>query len=367
MILTAGPHITDKERELVGRAVNEAWNDGAYKFLEEFRVNLSKYLNRKYVHLTSSGTNALGLAFSAIGIKKGDEVIVPDLNYFSPLDEIAYRGGKPVFADVLGDTWCIDPEDIERKITKRTKAIMPVYMYGNLTEAEEIRDIAKKHGLYIIDDACPAMGSRYGRYHAGHLSDISCFSFQGAKIMTTGLGGALTTNNKELSKRIEFLNWQGQEGPKFWQTEHGYSYDMSDINAALGIAQLSHLDEMVAKKRRINKWYREELLNYDVWFQTEKSYHTSNYWMTSIVLLDSSREERDEMRAYLKSEGIDTRPVFFPASEFPMYKTVKSPVSREVSYGVNLPSGYYISRPQVEYISSKIIKFLYDKKRTPTI
>lgn len=363
MILTAGPWITDREREMVARSVNEAWNEGAYKFIHEFADKLGKYTKRKYVQMTASGTTALGLAFSTIGLSKGDEVIVPDLCYFSPLDEIVFRGAKPVFVDVLADTWCIDPSQIEKAITKRTKAIMPVYMYGHLTEAEEIRAIADKYNLYVIDDACPAMGSRYKTHHAGHLSDISCFSFQGAKIMTTGFGGALTTNNKKLFERASFLNWQGQKGPKFWQIENGYSYDISDFGCAFGIAQLERLDEMVEKKRLINKWYREEFTGIDLWFQTEKPYTRANYWMSSVVPLDSSKKYQDKLRAYLKKEGIDTRPIFYPASMFPMYKEAKTPISHEASYGINLPSGHHISRSQVEYIASKVIKFLYGKTR----
>jgi perosamine synthetase len=216
LILTAGPSITKKEISYVTNAVKNGWNNNAYSFTSKFERKFSEYTGAKYAIATSGGTWALHLSFLAIGLKKGDEVIVPDLCYFSPLDVLVSMGVRLVFADILENTWCIDPEDIKKKITKKTKAIMPVYMYGNLTEAYKIREIAQKYGLKVIDDSCPAVGSFYDNKHAGYFADMAAFSFQGAKILTTGLGGMLVTNSKKLFERALFLNHQGQKGPKFW-------------------------------------------------------------------------------------------------------------------------------------------------------
>jgi len=360
IILTAGPSITKKEIDYVLDAVKNGWNNNAYSFTFKFAKKFSKYTGAKYAIATSGGTWALHLAFLAIGLKKGDEVIVPDLCYFSPLDVLVAMGVKPVFVDILENTWCIDPDDIKKKITKKTKAIMPVYMYGNLTEALKIKEIAQRHGLKVIDDSCPAVGSFYNNKHAGFFADFAAFSFQGAKILTTGLGGMLITNNKKLFERAWFLNHQGQKGPKFWQMEHAVCYDMSDLNASLGLAQLERVDELVEKKQIIFKWYHDRLSDIDgLGMNFEQPKACSNKWMSSIVLTRDFGITRDELREKLKKDGIDTRPFFFPASMFPMYEQAKTPISHKVGLnGINLPSGHNLSEEQIDFICRKLKKYL---------
>lgn len=360
MILTAGPSITPKEISYVINAVKNGWNYNAYSFTTKFAKKFSQYSGAKYAIATSGGTWALHLAFLSIGLKKGDEVIVPDLCYFSPLDVLVSMGVKPVFADILGNTWCIDPDDIKKKITEKTRAIMPVYMYGNLTEALKIKEIAERHGLRVIDDSCPAVGSFYNNKHAGYFADLSAFSFQGAKILTTGLGGMLVTNNKKLFERARFLNHQGKKESTFWQMEHAVCYDMSDLNASLGLAQLERVDELVEKKQIIFKWYQDRLSNIDgLKMNFDQLGTRSNKWMTSIVLTKDFGITRDELRIKLKKEGIDTRPFFFPASMFPMYTEAKTPISHKVGFnGINLPSGHNLSEEQIDYICRKVKKYL---------
>lgn len=360
MILTAGPSITNKEVSYVTNAVKNGWNYNAYSFTTKFAKKFSDYTGAKYAIATSGGTWALHLAFLSIGLKKGDEVIVPDLCYFSPLDVLVAMGVKPVFVDILESTWCIDPRDIKKKITKKTRAIMPVYMYGNLTEALKIKEIAQKYGLKIIDDSCPAVGSFYKNKHAGYYADMAAFSFQGAKILTTGLGGMLITNNKKLFERARFLNHQGKKVPTFWQMEHGVCYDLSDLNAALGLAQLERVDELIEKKRLIFKWYYERLSDIaGIQMNFEQENALANKWMSSIVLIKDFRITRDELRIKLKKDRVDTRPFFFPASMFPMYTEAKTPISHKVGLnGINLPSGHNLSEDQIDFICRKLKKYL---------
>lgn len=360
IILTAGPSITQKEIDYVTNAVKNGWNDNAYSFTTKFAKKFSEYVGVKYAIATSGGTWALHLAFLSIGLKKGDEVIVPDLCYFSPLDVLVSMGVRLVFADILENTWCIDPDDIKKRITKKTKAIMPVYIYGNLTEANKIKEIAQKYGLMVIDDSCPAVGSFYNQKHAGYFADMAAFSFQGAKILTTGLGGMLITNNKKLFERAWFLNHQGRKVPTFWQMEHGVSYDMSDLNASLGLAQLERVNELVEKKQIIFKWYRNRLSDIDgLQMNFEQPKARSNKWMSSIALTKDFGITRDELREKLKKDGIDTRPFFFPASMFPMYEDKKTPISHKVGLnGINLPSGHNLSEEQIDFICHKLKKYI---------
>src|SRR3989344_4239106 len=250
IIRTAGPSISSKEIKYVTDAVKTGWNEKSYYYMRKFEKDFAKYVGVKYARVTSGGTGALWLALATLGIGKGDEVILPEITYFACSDVIMLLEAKPVFVDVLKDTWCIDPEKIEKAITKRTKAIMPVYIYGNLCEMDEIMSIAKRHNLKVVEDACPAAGSIYKGKKACSFGDFSAYSFQGAKIMVTGFGGMILSNRKEYIDKALYLNNHGEDPKKkFWQTSVGYSFDMSNMSCALGLAQLERLEGFVKKKR----------------------------------------------------------------------------------------------------------------------
>lgn len=362
-ILTAGPSISSKEIRYVTDAVKTGWNRKYRDYTDRFEKKFAKYVGVKYALTTSGGTGALWLSLAAADIGPGDEVLLPEITYFACSDVVVLLGATPVFVDVLPDTWCIDPADMERKITKKTKAVMPVYLYGNVPEIKEIMSVAKKYKLFVVEDACPAMGSTYYGGHAGSFGDCAAFSFQGAKIMVTGFGGMFVTNNKSLYEKVCYLNAHGEDPKrKFWQTSVGYTFELPNIAAALGLAQLERLSVLVQKKRQIYKWYTSMLSDIDgLSFNVEHKHTFTNKWMTSIVLQKKFRYSRNELIAQLKKYNIDSRPFFYPISTFPMYKTAHNPVAAQVSEnGINLPSGHDRTEKEITYVCQVLKKLLGD-------
>ena len=353
MILTAGPSITKKEISYVLDAVKNGWGRKCYDYIHKFEKAFAKYLGVKYALATSGGTGALWLGLVALKIGRGDEVIIPELTYYACSDVVKLVGAKPVFVDILEDTWCIDPSEVKKKITKWTKAIMPTDIYGSACEMKEL----KKFGIPIIQDACEGIGGIYRGKPIGAMADIAAFSFQGAKVMVTGVGGMFTTNNKKLYERVEFINDHGESNTrKFWQEEVGYEFEMSNIQAALGLAQLERLDQLVKKKTQIFKWYKQQLGRY---LQMNKVglYSQSNYWMTCIVL--PNEINRKKFMKELKKRGVDSRPFFYPISMFPIYKEQDTPIAHHICLqGVNLPSGYNLTKKQVDYVCDQVLDLI---------
>lgn len=362
LILTAGPDISSREIKYVLDAAKYGWNEHFADYLHRFEKKFAEYIGAKYAMTTSGGTCALWISLASLGIGPGDEVILPELTYFACSDVIMLLGAKPVFADILKDTWCIDPDSVRKLITKRTKAIMPVDIYGNPVETDEILTIARKHNLKIVEDACPAVGARYHGKHVGSQGEFGCFSFQGAKIMVTGVGGMLVTNDEKLYKRALYLNDHGEakDFRQFWQTSVGYEFEMSNLQAALGLAQLQRIEEFVKKKRQIFDWYYKRLGDIEgISMNYERANTRSNRWMSSIILDKDFGITRDELRKKLKEKKIDTRPFFYPISMFPLYKEAKTPVAHHVCLnGINLPSGLGLREEQIDYIAKTVRKIL---------
>ncbi len=364
MILTAGPSISQKEIDYVMDAVKNGWNFNFSDYVEKFEDALSKYTGAKYALGTTNGTSGLHLSMRLFGVGPGDEVILPDMTYVACANVIEYMGAVPVFADIDSDTWCIDPEDIERKITKRTKAVMPVWMYGNAPDMDRIMAIARAHGLYVVEDSCPALGSFYQNRSAGSIGDTASFSLQGAKIVATGEGGAFVTSNPIFHDRAKSLYDHGRDfGRQFWVHEYGgYMYKMSNLHAALALAQLERVEEFVAKKRELFSWYTEGLNDVDCLVLNKPLPNTlSNMWMSSFVLKSNSPVTREALRAKLKERMIDTRPFFYPISMFPMYASRKfnNPNAYRVALnGINLPSGVERTEEEVVYICEQVKEIL---------
>lgn len=366
MILTAGPSISKKEISYVTDAVTNGWNEHAFDYMDKFEKAFAKHIGVKHAMSTSGGTCSLHLALATLGIGPGDEVIVPEITYFACSDVVMLLGAKPVFVDVLPDTWCIDPEAVKKAITKKTKAIMPVDVYGNPHEVNDIQKIAKEYDLYVVEDACPAAGAEYRGMKMGSQADFGAYSFQGAKIMVTGIGGMLVTNNTDYYERALHLNDHGEAKgykgftKKFWQTEVGYEFWMSNLQAALGLAQLERLDGFVDKKRKIFDWYHHRLKDVKgISMNVERPHTKSNRWMTSIILDGYTSLNRDDFRNQLKAKKIDTRPFFYPISMFPMYKEQNTPVAHHIGLrGINLPSGLQITEEEVDYISQTLLRIL---------
>lgn len=308
-----------------------------------------------------NGTVALHLALVALGIGPGDEVIVPTLTYIASVNAIAYTGSTPIFVDSLEDTWQMDPEDIKRKITNKTRAIMVVHLYGQPCDMDNIMKIAKENDLFVIEDCAEAFGSLYKGKHVGVFGDIATFSFFGNKTITTGEGGMVVTNDKTLYDRA--IHYKGQGLAKYRQYWHdviGYNYRMTNICAAIGLAQLEQADVFLSKKRQIKEWYDEGLKDLPVKVHKEIGDVRHSYWMYSILVEDS--KDRDPLREYLENEGIETRPLFYPVHTMPMYsnKFQKHPIAEKIGWsGINLPSWPGLEKEQVKFICETIKKYYY--------
>lgn len=363
MILTAGPSITKKEIDYVLDAVRNGWNENWNNYLKRFEEYFAQFIGIKYALATSSCTGAMHLALLALGIQEGDEVIIPDLAWVASANVVKYVGADPILVDVSEDTWCLNPESIRKAITAKTRAIMPVHLYGHPCEMDEINGIARENNLFVIEDAAQGIGSLYNDKRPGGLGDMGCFSFQGAKIMVTGEGGMLVTNNEEWYEKAKFYNNHGRD-PKgsFWILEVGYKYKMSNLQAALGLAQLERIDELVAKKRLIYQWYRNRLNHIEgIKLNIEKPNVKNNYWMTSIVLSKNFRINRDRLMKELKEiHKVDTRAFFYPISEFEHFdKRFENEISEKLAQnGINLPSGHNLSQKDVDRVVKGIKEVL---------
>lgn len=354
MILTGGISIGKKEVEYVNDALVNGWDEHATDYIKKFEKAFAKYVGVKHARTLSGGTQALTLAVATLGIGEGDEVILPDMTYFACSDVIKLAGATPVFVDTDPLTWCISAKAFKEAITPKTKAVMPVWLYGNAPEMDEIVQIASENNIRIIEDACPAVGTFYKKKHAGSFGDFGCFSFHPAKIMTTGFGGMLVTNNTELYERMLHLADHGEDKSnknRFFQTEIGYSFDLPNINCALGLAQLERIEEFVEKKRQIFTWYYQRISDLgDMNF--EQKYVRTNKVMTSIIL---KNKDRFHIMKELKRIGTDTRPFFYPISTFPMYEEQNTPNAHEAGlFGINLPSGVQRTEEEVDIICENL-------------
>ena len=358
MIHTAGPSITEKEVAYVTDAVKNGTYENWGLYLDRFTKAFSEYVGTKYAIPTSSCTGALHLLLAAAGIKKGDEVIVPDTSWIATAAVVTYVQAKPVFVDVDPESFTIDPIDIECAITKKTKAIIPVHLYGHPADMGPINDIAKDNDLWVIEDAAPSIGAEYKGRRTGSLGDGAGFSFQGAKLLVTGEGGMLVTNNDDLYERAATLADHGRDKKiTFRINEIGFKYKMSNLQAALGLAQLERIDELIAKKRQIYYWYYDRLCGAPgIQISTEKECAKSIHWMTSIILSTANREE---VCSKLMAKGIDTRPFFPPMSSFPMFRNAHNPVAEYIgTRGINLPCPMNLTEGQAEYICTELINIL---------
>lgn len=362
MILTAGPTIGSNEKKYVADAVINGWNNQWNKYLNEFESEFAKYVGCKYALATSSCSGALHIALKSLGLEKDDEVIVPDITWVASANAVLWAGATPVFADVSPITWDLDPDSVVSKINTKTKAIIPVHLYGNPCKMDQIMEIAKRFNLRVVEDAAPAIGALYNGNKVGSYGDFSAFSFQGAKLTVTGEGGMLCTNDEELYKKAYRIWDQGRIPGTFWIEELGVKYKMSNVLAALGLGQLERTNLMIEKKRVINKIYRERLKNLKeiyVWSENENSFGI--YWMTCIQLTPESPINRDHLCQQLKEKGIDTRPVFPSISQYPYWpkKQEAQPNSVKIAEtAINLPSGVTLTANQIHYICDQIIGIL---------
>ena len=365
MILTAGPSITGLEKMYVNDAVSNGWNNNWNNYLVALERELKFFFKSKYAIPTSSCTGGMHLILKALGVKKGDEVIVPDITWVATASVVKYVGAKPIFVDVDRNSWTMCPISLKKKITKKTKVIMPVHTYGHPCKMDEIMKIAKRYNLKVISDTAQAPGATYKNKLVGTYGIASAFSFQGAKLLVAGEGGVIITSNTKLAIKIKQLAAHGRTLKKnkstFWIEKIGYKYAMSNIQAALCLAQVKRIKELKAKRRKIFKWYSFYLKKFDNIQLNEEVYPAKSiYWMTSIFIKDSKKRVKAEyLSKKLKEKFIDTRPVFPSISTYPMWKSKNNFFSKELSkYSLNLPSGHNLKRRDVKYICEKIVEVL---------
>ena len=351
------PSITRKEIDYVADAMKSGWVSSLGKYINEFEKGFSEFTGTRYALTVSNGTAALHLALAALGIHAGDEVIVPDLTFIATANAVTYTGARPVAVDVETDTWCMDPDCFRKAITKKTRAVIPVHLYGHPVMMDEVMEIAGDHGLSVIEDCAEAHGAKYKNRRVGSIGNVGVFSFYGNKIMTTGEGGMLTTDDEKVYERARYLRDHAMSVEKrYWHTEVGFNYRMTNIQAAMGLAQLERIEELIEKKRRIFGWYRSSLKDVEgVVLNPQMPWAENVYWMICLLLKDGSSSERDSLMAGLRSQGIDSRPFFYPVSSMPMYATCDNQLAQIVAErGLNLPSSVNLSEKGVKLICAKI-------------
>lgn len=354
------PSLTGKEKQYVNDCLDSTWISSKGKYISLFEQSFSNYIDIKHSTTVSNGTVAIHLALITLGIGPGDEVIVPTLTYIASVNAIMYTGATPVFVDSVESTWQIDPEDVEKKITPKTKAIMAVHLYGHPCDMDALQAIAKKYGLFLIEDCAEAIGTKYKGKHVGTFGDISTFSFFGNKTITTGEGGMVVTNDETLYDRAVHFKGQGlAKYREYWHDVVGYNYRMTNICAAIGLAQLEQVGDFLAQKRQVVDWYIK-YLDGQVAFHKETGDVYHSYWMFTILVKDSV--QRDHVRKALADQGVETRPMFYPVHTMPMYSTrfQKHPIAEGIAWkGINLPSFPALTEEQVKSICSIIINALH--------
>jgi len=341
-------------------AAASGWGEKFYDYIYKFEALFREHLGVRYSLATSSCTGALHMGLSAIGIKPGDEVILADINWIASAAPITYLGATPVFVDILPDTWCIDPSKIEAAITPRTKAIIAVHLYGNVCELDDIMTIARKHNLYVIEDAAEAIGSSYHGKQTGSMGDFGIFSFHGTKTITTGEGGMFVTNNKDIYETVSTLNNHGRNAKtakQFWAEIIGFKYKISNIQAAIGCAQMERIEELISRKREIFLAYRDSFEGMSgIAMNPEKKDTVNGFWMPTIVFDEARHFKRDKLLDAFKANNIDGRVFFYPLSSLPMFKEKRN---NEVSYNIyeraiNLPSYHDISHDDIQRVAAII-------------
>ncbi len=363
VILTAGPSISAREMSYATDAARYGWNRQWSGYIKRFEQTFADYLGVRHALSTSSCTGALHLALLTLGIGPGDEVLVPDITWVATANAVSYVGATPVFVDVQPQSWCLDPKQLESAVTPRTKAIIPVHLYGHPAEMDKIVEFATRHDLRVVEDAAPAIGAEFRGQKVGTFGSFAAFSFQGAKLLVTGEGGMLVTNDDSLYEQLLLLWDQGRDPNRtFWINQKGWKYKMSNLQAAVGLGQLERVDQLVEAKRRIFSWYAEGLHDIPgVALNHEMPWARSIYWMTSILLGEQVLMSREDLRAQLRAMNVDTRPVFPAISQYPIWQRIQSTQPRAKWIGdraINLPSGVCLTRAQVNHVCNSITSIL---------
>jgi perosamine synthetase len=357
-IPVAEPAIGEREVELVAEVVRSGWVSSIGECVTAFEDELAARCGVAQAIATSNGTTALHLALVVAGIGPGDEVIVPSLTFVATAAAVRYVGATPVFADSDPAHWCVDPEDLASRVTSRTRGIVAVDLYGHPADMDALSEIATEHDLVLIEDAAEALGAVYRERPAGGLGRLGTLSFYGNKLITTGEGGAVLTDDPALADRARFLRDHAMDPHRrYWHGEIGFNYRLTNLQAALGVAQLERLDEFLKRKRALAAAYRTGLQDVPgVALQDEAEWAISSWWMTTLRIDGDGGVDRDELARRLRASGVDSRPTFVPLHLLPHLEQAGSlPVAEAVGgEGLSLPSSTVLSDSELAYVIESV-------------
>lgn len=357
------PSITELEVAYATDAARNGWGERCYEYIGRFEDAFKAHLGSRYAIATSSCTGALHMGMAALGIGSGDEVIMADTNWIATAAPVLHLGAKPVFVDILEDSWCIDPDKAQAAITPRTKAIVAVHLYGNLCDMNRLLAIGEKHGIAVIEDAAEALGSVYHNKRAGSMGAFGAFSFHGSKTVTTGEGGMFVTDDPDCYETVLTLSNHGRargQTKQFWPDMVGFKYKLSNIQAALGCAQMERIDELVADKRRVFMAYQDRLAGYPLKLNPEPQGTINGYWMPTVVFDRASGVRHDALEQAFKRANIDARTFFHPLSSLGLFECdCDTPVAHDVATrAFNLPSYGEMEIAAIERVCGTIAALL---------
>jgi len=355
------PLFGGNESNYLNECIDTGWISSKGEFVNKFERVVADFIGSPYALSTSNGTVALHLALVTLGIGEGDEVIVPDLTFAASINAIIYSGATPVLVDVKKDTFNLDFSKIEKLITSKTKAIMPVHLYGLSCDMDICLEIAEKYNLLIVEDAAESFGSEFRNQKLGSIGHAASFSFFGNKTITTGEGGMIIFKDEETYLKAKVLRDHGMDPVKtYWHNFVGYNYRMTNMQAAIGLAQMERIDEILEKKIEIASYYKSELKGVSgLNFVVDTEYKKNTYWLVTVLLdPDKTGITRDQLREKLKEKNIDSRPVFYPLHIMPPYLKYDSGNLINSKYisenGISLPSSLSLSEIDLARICAEI-------------
>ena len=364
-IPVAEPVLAGNEKKYVLDCVESNWISSRGQYIERFEKAFASFCGVDHAVSCTNGTVAIHLALLALGIGPGDEVIVPTLTFVATANAVRYCGATPVLVDCEDQTWNIDPALIERRITPRTRAIIVVHLYGHVVDMDVIMDIARRHKLYVVEDAAEATGATYKGKVAGSIGDIATFSFFGNKVVTTGEGGMVTTNDPKFAAVVRQLKEQGMDpSRRYWFPVVGYNYRMTNIEAAIGLAQIEMIDWHMARRIELAAWYKEELRHHPgLSWQVVHPWARHVYQFFTVLLDAESGVDRKDVIAHMQARGVEGRPVVFPMHVLPPFvefaRGQAFPVADRISqYGINLPTSASLTRDDVRRVCASLVEKL---------
>ena len=371
-ITSAGPSITQAEIDLVSEAIREGWHERMNLYIDQFVEEFSNFVGIDYCLPTAHGTDAIHLAILAFGIGPGDEVIVPDLTWVASAAPILYVGAIPVFVDVDPLSWCVTAESIERNISPKTKAVVVVDLLGNMPEWNEIRELCLQHNLRIIEDSAEGLGATYAGNQAGTFGEVGLFSFNATKLVMAGQGGALCTNNADLFEHAKLQSHHGidesHSNRYYWSTVLGFNYNWTNLQAALALAQLRRIEDLLAHKKWLFREYVTSLKAVEgLSFNDSGPSVDPTYWITTVIVDERFEISKEDLCRRFADYQIDMRPLFYPLSSMPPFERFvvgramaeENPVAYRLSeQGVCLPNGNNLDSEDVAYVCETFLEIL---------